>query len=339
MSSLPETWRRTAWAGDGLLPRTLRTLSLPLEGLYRLGVAIRNRAFDYGVLPTRTAPVPVVSVGNLSVGGTGKTPLTSWIVRELVALGARPAVVSRGYGHDEIMLHERWNPAIAPVVAPRRNEGVCRAADGGATIAVLDDGFQHRWTRRQLDIVLIAAEQPFPAPMLPRGPFREPAASLRRAHVAVVTRKTATEETARSVGDRIGARFPELTVLHVELAPSGWTDLAGRAMPAPEGPTLAVASVAAPETFTGLVERLLGSEPSLVQYPDHHAYSAQDAESIRGKAGDRALVTTEKDAVKLVAYSDRLRDVRVLTLSVEEGDGTRTLRSALGGVVGGEEST
>jgi len=316
----------------------LRSLSLPLEGLYRLGVAIRNRAFDYGVLPAHRASVPVVSVGNLSVGGTGKTPLTSWIVRELVTLGARPAVVSRGYGKDEILLHERWNPDVEPVVAPRRIDGVRRAADGGATIAVLDDGFQHRWTDRRLDIVLIAAEQPFPAPMLPRGPFREPAASLGRADLVVVTRKTASEETARSVENRIGVRFPRLPVLHVALAPSGWTDLAGRTIDAPEGPTLAIASVAAPETFAGLVERLVGSEPSLVQYPDHHAYSARDAESIRGRAGDRTLVTTEKDAVKLVAYADRLSDVHVLTLRVEEGEGTAALRSALAEVVGSGES-
>ena len=334
MSRLAETWRRTAWAGAGVLPWTLRTLSLPLEGIYRLGVAIRNRAFDYGVLPTREGPVPVVSVGNLSVGGTGKTPLTSWIVREFLALGSRPAVVSRGYGEDELMLHARWNPSVEPIVAPRRIEGVRQAAERGATVAVLDDGFQHRWTRRRLDIVLLAAEQPFPAPLLPRGPFREPAASLRRADLVVITRKTATEEAARTVERRIRARYPDLVVHQVELTPSGWTDLTGRTVQAPEGPTLAVASVAAPETFAGLVERLVGTAPALVEYPDHHAYSAQDAESLRGRAGDRTLVTTEKDAVKLVAYAERLNDVHVLTLTVAEGEGAVALRAALAEVVG-----
>jgi tetraacyldisaccharide 4'-kinase len=113
--------------------------------------------------------IPVVSVGNLTVGGTGKTPVSRWLMEEARRLGVTPALVARGYGEDEILLHRRWNPDVPVVVAPRRIDGVARAAAEGAGICILDDGFQHRRLARDLDILLLSVHDPLPARLLPGG--------------------------------------------------------------------------------------------------------------------------------------------------------------------------
>ncbi|HZD03916.1 MAG TPA: tetraacyldisaccharide 4'-kinase, partial [Longimicrobiales bacterium] len=113
MRIAPERIVRRWWAGEGGLGGGVaRTLTAPSEWLYRLGTGLRNRAFDAGWLRTHRTPGPVVSVGNLVVGGTGKTPVSAWLGTALERAGCRPALVARGYGVDELALHRRWNPSI-----------------------------------------------------------------------------------------------------------------------------------------------------------------------------------------------------------------------------------
>jgi tetraacyldisaccharide 4'-kinase len=329
-----DRWRHSLWGGGGGPGFALaRGALLPLEALYRAGVGLRNRAFDVGLLRSAEPPIPVVSVGNLTVGGTGKTPVTAWVVTELTRLGANPAVVSRGYGEDEIALHRQWHPQVPVLVAPRRIEGIREAARSSASVAVLDDGFQHRWVRRSLDVVLLAAEQPFPAPVLPRGPGREPAGALRRADWAVITRKAASDGRVEAVAAEVAARHPSLPVAHLTLAPDGWVSLAGGAAEPPGAGVLVVASVAQPETVAALVRATTGHEPDVLAYPDHYRYRAPDARRIREVAGNRTVVTTEKDAVKLRPLADAIGDARVLRLAVRPGSGSQDLRARLARVV------
>ncbi|MCJ7630192.1 MAG: tetraacyldisaccharide 4'-kinase, partial [Longimicrobiales bacterium] len=96
--------------GGGSLGRVLRLLALPLESGFKIGTGFRNRMFDRGVLPLQRAPIPVISIGNLTVGGSGKTPFSGWLAGELRSRGEKPALVARGYGQDEMVLHRRWNP-------------------------------------------------------------------------------------------------------------------------------------------------------------------------------------------------------------------------------------
>lgn len=320
---------RRVWTGRGPAARFVRVLLLPLEGLFRVAVALRGRAFDRGWRPAQAAPIPVVSVGNLTVGGTGKTPVAARIVRELLQMGARPAVVARGYGQDELELHRRWNPIVDVLEARRRLDGVSQAANGGADVAVLDDGFQHRALARDLDVVVIAAEQPFPGALLPRGPYREPPSALARADLAVVTRKTATPARAEAVRHRVENVRPNLPVARAVLEAGAWQRLDGVSAPPPEGDLLAVASIAAPETFEGLVRQATGQAPELLTFRDHHVYREADARAIRARAGARTVVTTEKDAVKLEAFVEELGDVRVLTLDLRFESGQGELRRAL----------
>ncbi|MBI4878532.1 MAG: tetraacyldisaccharide 4'-kinase, partial [Planctomycetes bacterium] len=173
--------------GRTLLGSLAALASLP----YGLAVRLRNRAYDAGLLRARCAAAVVVSVGNLSVGGTGKTPLVAMLARAARAAGRTPAILLRGYRRgarraaesDEAALHARLAQGVLVVADPDRVRGAERALAAGADLLILDDGFQHRRLKRDLDLVLADARDPFAGGrLLPRGLLREPLSSLARAH-------------------------------------------------------------------------------------------------------------------------------------------------------------
>ncbi len=307
------------WFGRGALAGAARGALWPAAAAYRVVVGARNALYDAGVLPVHAGAIPAIAVGNLTVGGTGKTPVSAWFAGELARRGARPAIVIRGYGNDEPLVHERLNPAIPVVVGPDRVAGLARARARGATIAVLDDAFQHRRVARLADVVLISADaasgrgEPALAAwrMLPAGPFREPPSGLRRAALVVVTRKMASAADAgRVLVEATAISGTPGAVLHLEPAalesasagtggaartPLSLSALAGRRLVLVTGvgePALAAAQL-----------RLAGAEVDLRAFPDHHAFS--DAElRAAGEAAARAdalAVCTLKDAVKIGA--------------------------------------
>lgn len=297
------------WNDSGGLPARLMTaVTAPLSTLFGLGVRSRGALYDRELLPVESAPIPVVSVGNLSVGGTGKTPTSRWVVESLTAMGHSPALVSRGYGADELALHRRWYPQVPVIADPDRVRGVRSASAGGATVAVLDDGFQHRRLARDLDIVLVSRSQPMPPRLLPRGPYREPLSALRRAGVVLVTVRSSEQGGAevpggaRALADELRLHAgPRAAVDILPIRPDGWRTLGGQASPPPRGEVLAVCSVADPERFRTLLEEVLGRTGGvdLLPWPDHHPYDEDDLRRILSRAAGRTIVTTEKDAVKL----------------------------------------
>jgi len=326
-----EGWIRRAWRGEaGPVGRVVLGLLAPAELAWRSVTAFRNRRWDRqgGV---RVEGIRVVSVGNLSVGGTGKTPVARWVVALLRAHGSTPAVVARGYGRDELLLHRRWHPAVTVVADADRVGGVATARDQGADVAVLDDGFQHRRLARDLDVVLLAAEDPLGGPLLPRGPFREPLEALRRADALVVTRRTASAEAAGERADTLRARFPEARVARVALRPGGWTTLTGAPAEPPRGDVLVATAVARPEAVQATVAaaRGGGGVPELAAFPDHHDFTAGDVRALRHLAGTRTVVVTEKDAVKLQTHAELLGPSRVLTLELDWEEGDKPLRDLL----------
>jgi len=318
------------WSGGlGWPGAALSWLAAPPEALFRTAVAARAFAYERGIARVHRAPLPVVSVGNLAVGGTGKTPVTAWVARRLQDMGVRPAVVLRGYGDDEVRLHRRWNPAAFVIGRQDRLLGAQEAASQGATVVVLDDGFQHRRLARDLDLTLIAAEQPFPRRLLPAGPFREGAGALRRSDLVAVTRRTAGDSRVRDTLDWIARVAPERPRAVFRLTPDGWSDLWGVPTEAPEGGILAVAGVAHPHLFRQLVAEQSGADTELLAFPDHHAFDAGDARRIERTARGRTVVVTEKDAVKLVELAPQLPAVRVLSLAVHIEQGQDALTAAL----------
>ena len=191
MKAALSVFARRWWAGKaGMRGYLLSGLLAPASWAYGLLVSMRNGAYERDV-GERVPGLRVISVGNLAVGGTGKTPLSAWVARFLSDRGVATAIVSRGYGRDELVLHRQWNPEVAVEADSDRILAAVRARDAGAAVAVLDDGFQHRRLARDLDLVILAAEDRFPGRLLPTGPYREPAASLARADVILVTRRTA----------------------------------------------------------------------------------------------------------------------------------------------------
>jgi tetraacyldisaccharide 4'-kinase len=328
---------RRWWAGEGgTLGALLTPVSLPLALVFGTGVRLRNLLYDRGVLVANTAPVPIVSVGNLSVGGTGKTPVARWLVERLLSRGHRPAVLTRGYGRDEILLHRRWHPDVPVIVDRDRGRGARSAQDQGVDVCVLDDGFQHRRLARDLDLALVSPADPTPVRLLPRGPYREPLSSLRRADLILVPHRTRDQASgARSLALELGGREGFPPAVPFAFGPGPWSSLRGDEAPAPAGPCWVITAVAHPEGVARLAGEAGAQVEGALNFPDHHEYGAADVERIRNAAGDCTVVTTEKDAVKLAAFQDRLGDVRVLPLEARPSAAVeRAVDQALNRVLG-----
>ncbi|MDB4914394.1 MAG: Tetraacyldisaccharide 4-kinase [Gemmatimonadetes bacterium] len=289
------------WYGSDMLARAARTALAPASWVFRAGVAVRARGFARA---RSTAALPALSVGNLTVGGTGKTPLAAWAAAALVARGARPAIIMRGYGNDEPLVHAALNPGVRVVVDPDRARGMERALADGADCAILDDAFQHRRAARTADWVLVSAEQwRDDLEMLPAGPLREPVSALSRADAIIVTRKSASCDEADKIGNQLGAQFPSagIAVCHLALdavvdahtnARVALSTLAGKRL-------VAVAAIGNPQAFFAQL-RTVGARIDVRPFRDHHLFEAKDILRLAADA-ERCdgLVCTLKDAVKL----------------------------------------
>lgn len=290
------------------VPRPIGSIAEPV---YRRIVNARNRGFDAGRRVTRL-PVPVISVGNLSVGGTGKTPMVRWVVETLRSLGRHPGVAMRGYGaapgqpSDEQREHADRMPGV-PVVANARRVDAARELieEHQADAIVLDDGFQHRFIARDLDIVLIdATRSPFADRCLPAGWLREPAASLSRAGAVVITR-TDLAEPGATAAIEAGVReiAPNALIARSRHAwscletpdgeqPIEW--LRGRAV-------VAACAIGNPEAFVAQAESAGARIVGRLIRRDHHEWTRADADrfarSASGEPG-AVLLTTHKDWVK-----------------------------------------
>jgi tetraacyldisaccharide 4'-kinase len=283
----------------------------PLSWIFGGVSAARNRAYDRGTFATHASRIPVVSVGNLSVGGTGKTPVASWLARELCARGAHPAIVMRGYGEDEPLVHQLLTPDVPVYAAPDRVTLIEQAAFYGATVAILDDGFQHRRAGRSADIVLLSADQwpeaGTPA-LLPAGPFREPLGALRRAALIVVTAKAASADAIARVRAAAAEAAPDVPVAVVTLALGDLVDAVPPAGVAPRRlplttlagqPVQAIAGIGAPSAFFAQL-REVGAVVDERPFPDHHHFAEREVAELASRARKCAYtVTTLKDAVRL----------------------------------------
>ena len=300
------------------------------EWFYAAAVRWRNQRFDRGTAIVHRVGVPVVSVGNLTLGGTGKTPLVRWLARWFSERGVGVAVVSRGYGarpgqiNDEARELERSLPEVPHVQNPDRVAAAGRAiADFGAQLIVLDDGFQHRRIGRDLDIVLLDALEPFGfGHVFPRGTLREPAEGLRRADVVILSRADLLGATERAVVwetvDRYAPGAARAEVVH---APRRLISTAGAEKPLDwlrGQPVAAFCGLGNPAGFRHTLEacgcRIVGFR----QFPDHHRYTPADIDTLATWAGQleiSAVLCTGKDLVKLSV--DRLGQRPLWAVDIE----------------------
>ena len=299
----------------------------PLTRLYGAATALRNTLFDRGMFSSRRLEQPVVSVGNLSVGGAGKTPYVIALGELLKARGILFDVLSRGYGRktrgvlvvetdgnaadfgDEPLLIARRLGVPVIVGESRYDAGRFAERKFQAQLHILDDGFQHRSLARDFDIVLMT-ERDFDDRLLPSGRLREPLSSLQRADAIVLPtdfsgRKFSVHELTieglASQGKLIWRMHREIVVPAVPLAP------------------IVFCGIARPQQFFAQV-RAAGIAPAAeVEFRDHHAYDRSDIERLRaqrGKLGAGGFLTTEKDAVNLGSLQADLKPLAVAALSL-----------------------
>jgi len=300
------------WYADDRLASAARTILAPAERLFGGIVGARDILYDAGWLPSHDTPIPAVSVGNLTVGGTGKTPIAAWIAAGLLAREAHPAIVLRGYGGDETLVHKRLNPTIPVVANADRVAGVIDAQRQGADIAVLDDAFQHRRVQRLADLVLISADRwTNEVCLLPAGPWREPLKSIRRATLVIVTRKSADDQTVDVVHETLSHVAPAIPRVSVRFELGELMDATGARDAIPldtiAGTSVfAVLSIADPRAFVHQLEKR-GVRVRATILPDHHAFSRAEVEHIASDVRDgEQVVCTLKDVVKLAPNWPRL---------------------------------
>jgi tetraacyldisaccharide 4'-kinase len=292
------------WYGTDNLARAARAALIPAERLFAGVSGVRTLLYDAGWVKGATPQIPIVSVGNLTVGGTGKTPVSAWIARWLRNHGARPAVIMRGYGSDEPAVHRELNPDVDIVLDVDRRRAVADAVQRGADIAVLDDAFQHRQLQRTVDIVLISADRwPDEIHLLPAGPWREPLSALRRANLVIVTRKAAGVADVERVHSALSSVAPRVPRVSVCLAADDLVRVDGQGrepLRAVAGERITVvAAIADPVAFVRQLEAF-GAKVDPMIYRDHHDFDASDVRKIIASADASVrVICTLKDAVKL----------------------------------------
>lgn len=307
--------------------------------IYEKGVAIRNACFEKGLIGVERLPCPVISIGNITAGGTGKTPMALYTAGLIRQMGYRPAVVSRGYrgqaeksgavvsdgfhlfadcrtaGDEPFMMACRLK-GVPVLVGRNRFQSAMRAVvDFESDVIILDDGFQHRRLHRDLDLVLMDAANPLGNGFLiPRGPLREPVSGLWRAHGIVFTRSKNTGKTLPKLTRGVGGNTAVFHTDHIPYiagfheAAGGWNS--GSQVKEDEtdldflgsARVFVFSGIARNIEFYKMVKEHAGAIAGIAQYPDHYCYSVDDLEEIEKKAISQSadvLVTSEKDYVKI----------------------------------------
>jgi tetraacyldisaccharide 4'-kinase len=298
----------------GVAPSLLRGLLRAAEVPYSLAVGWRNRRYDRGDAVVRSVRVPVISVGNLTLGGTGKTPMVKWLARRLTARGLRVAIVSRGYRadengrNDEAMELAQSLPDVPHVQDPDRVAGAQHAIDQfGCQVVLLDDGFQHRRLARDLDIVLLDALEPFGYEhVFPRGMLREPLVGLRRAHVVCLSRACAAATDVReAIRRRVHELAPQAVWCEAMHAPTKLINASGESLPVAHLAGRRVAAFCGIGNPAGFRQTLAAAGAQIVawrEFPDHHAFAATDENELGNlvtRSDAELAVCTNKDLVKL----------------------------------------
>ena len=321
---------------------------------YGLGTWCRNAAFDAGWRRVERVGVPVVSVGNLTAGGTGKTPLCAWIADWYAARSVPVGLVSRGYRsgsngvNDESLLLAELCPGTPHRQDPDRVRGAARAiVEDGCRLILLDDGFQHRRLARDVDLVLVDATRPFGHDhLLPRGLLREPVTALRRASLVLLTRANLVDDATRHrLRDELRMQSGDRPVVDVAFQPRELVNRRGDrgSLEQLSGTRVGTCcGIGNPDAFVRGLERLGAVLAFRRDFRDHHDYTDADLESLAAAArrdGASLVITTRKDLVKI----DRVELGGVPLWAVDVGteilDGAEELESVLAAVLSTQDSS
>lgn len=306
----------------GLVASITRLVLWGLTPIYRVALALRNRKYARTATAVTKVGVPVISIGNLTTGGTGKSPMVIWVCRQLRQMDCRVAVISRGYGgqreasgtrpNDEALEMQQRLPDVPQLQDPDRIKSANIAIDELETqCLVMDDGFQHRRIHRDLDVVLIDATNPFGYNyLLPRGLLREPVSGLSRADVVVITRcqqadEQSIDEILQVVQQATAAHDDPPVICRTRSIAKHWLQFDGQTTTVDEfgnQPVIACCAIGNPDSF---IKNATLAKANIVQkkfFPDHHAFTRADMNTMvqlaRASGTDR-IVCTHKDLVKI----------------------------------------
>jgi tetraacyldisaccharide 4'-kinase len=335
--------RRCGWRAAAL-----RGVLSCIEPFYGCGIHYRNRRYDRGLAAIQRVSVPVVSVGNITTGGTGKTPLVAWIASWLSERRRRVVLVSRGYGaqpgepNDEALELAALLPDIPHLQNPDRVAAARQAIEAfGAQVILLDDAFQHRRLHRDLDIVLIDSLEPFGFDrLLPRGLLREPLSSLRRADVIAISRADLVpNEQRQAIARRIREHAPRALLVEIAHRPRALWSHEGAST---DAGTLSDRRIAAfcglgnPRGFRETLVRAGAEIADFRVFSDHFRYGPDDLKSLADWADQLDIdlvVCTMKDLVKLRVAALGRRPLHALTIGIEFLTERDAFESRLGAVI------
>lgn len=299
----------------GWFARLLRCALSSLVPVYGLVICLRNLLYDRRLKPVQQLSVPVISVGNITTGGTGKTPTVAWLVKWLQSHGLQPAILSRGYqdldgqGNDEKRLLDQLCPGVPHLQnRDRVAGGQALLKTTNSNVIVLDDGFQHRRLSRDIDLVLIDALNPWGyGHLLPRGLLREPLSGLRRAHVILLTRcDQVPSERVQAIMSHL-AKLGDCKISTSRFTPTGLVNASGMhiSFESVNGKrTCSFAGIGNPDGFRRTLAGvgLVVSDQRFQVFPDHHHYTPPNFAALEHWAREQnaeCLITTRKDLVKI----------------------------------------
>jgi tetraacyldisaccharide 4'-kinase len=323
----------------GLGAKVLNPVLNGLSYVYGAGVVLLRGLYEKGILPRKRLPFPVISVGNLTWGGTGKTPLVEYLVRRVIDRGRTPLVLTRGYGQDEVAQLKARIPGMRIGVGKERYQ-VARGMSRRERIdvAILDDGFQHWRMMRDIEIVAVNSINPFGnGKLLPRGILREPRQALRRAAIVVLTHvNLISADGLEKLRGEIKRLAPNALIVEAYLEPLFFYRAKKRSrVPLDRLGNRRVATFSAigcPRSFQLLLSRL-GIKPIRnFEFCDHHQFTRQELEEIH-EVGRQAevdeIVTTEKDFYRAPEKITQILDPLVLAARVQISSGEEILRDRL----------
>jgi tetraacyldisaccharide 4'-kinase len=341
-------WQRI-WNDDGsgsrYSPAKIITYALSLP--YRLIINFRNRLYDYNIFREVKLSCPVISVGNITVGGTGKTPCVIWLAQMLQERGYKPAVLSRGYGSkssrpvnivsdgkdillaadqagDEPLLIARSLPGVPVITGPQRiSTGKIAIDKYGADILICDDAFQHRRIFRDINLVLLDSQRPLGnSHVLPRGSLREPATELRRADAFILTRSDDSTKTNVFAGKPFP--IPDIPVfrsthMSIDIVRGDYSARLPLAA-LKDKKVCAFAGIARPDSFRKLILAAGAQIVAFADFPDHYCYNQSELDKIRRDflaSGADFLISTEKDGMRLQKFGELLSTIYLLRIALK----------------------
>jgi len=295
--------------------------------IYGLALAVRAVFYRYGILESRSVPMKIISVGNITLGGTGKTPFVIYLVKLFRSEFAKdPAVLIRGYGWDETALLKAKLPDTPILAGENRVKSAHRSIKlYGSDTAILDDGFQHWELKRDLNIVLVDSRKPFGNSFLfPRGVLREGKNALRRADIVVLTKVGSSKADAAAVKREILTINPDIDFVEASHNPDCVYDIKKKEpldisfIRAKR--IILLSSIADPGYFNDMATSLGAEVVEHIEFPDHHNYCESDRGYIAKRCLERSfdmILTTEKDAVKLNRMNMSFGRYAVMVLAID----------------------